>query len=153
MNLTDYMTEYRMLPRLDCRDKREIVARMVEALSVEGSVSSAAGLAADILRREDEEPTALGLGLALPHARSAKIDGIAVVVATLAEPLDMGAADGRPVDVVILSVGPLEDPRGMLRVLAKLARVVKQRGFLDSLRLAAGPQQMLMTVERAESNI
>jgi len=152
MNLTDYMTEYRMLPRLDCRDKREIVARMVGALSVEGSVSSAAGLAADILRREDEEPTAMGFGLALPHARSAKVDGIAVVVATLAEPLDMGAEDGRPVDVVILSVGPLEDPRGMLRVLAKLARVVKQRGFLDSLRLAAWPRQMMTAVERAESN-
>ena len=71
-------------------------------------------------------------------------------MATLDEPLDMGASDGRPVDVVMLSVGPLRDPRGMLRVLARLARLVKQKAFLDSLRGCDEPQEMLAAVKAAE---
>lgn len=150
MTLAAHMTPERMLPRLSCRDKREIIARMVAPLAADGTVSAPERLAADVLRRENEEPTAFGGGLSLPHARSPHIRELALVVATLAEPLDMGASDGRPVDVVMLSVGPLRDPRGMLRVLARLARLVKRKKFLDSLRGCEGPQEMLDAVKAAD---
>jgi mannitol/fructose-specific phosphotransferase system IIA component (Ntr-type) len=38
--------------------------------------------------------------------------------------------------VAILLVGPLGDSRQMLRVLARLARLVKDAQFLDTLRVA-----------------
>ena len=52
-------------------------------------------------------------------------------------PAGDGAADGRPADVVLLLVGPMGDPRLMLRVLARMARLVRQRTLLDDLRAAA----------------
>jgi len=51
--------------------------------------------------------------------------------------VDIPSEDGRPVDIVILLVGPEGDPRQMLRVLARLARLVRQEIFLQGLRGAA----------------
>ena len=48
-------------------------------------------------------------------------------VATLEQPLAIPAEDRQPVDVVILLVGPLGDPRQMLRILARLARLVNKQ--------------------------
>ena len=39
-------------------------------------------------------------------------------------------------DIVILLVGPQDDARQMLRVLARLARLVKDQTFLDRVRAA-----------------
>jgi hypothetical protein len=42
----------------------------------------------------------------------------------------------------VVLAGPPGDPRGMLRVLARLARQVRAGTLLDRLRLAATPQAM-----------
>ncbi len=113
MKFLDYTTVKGFLPQIKCRELREVVAALVETLQAEGVV------------QDGESLTRKSVHLA---------------VATLAEPLDLEAPDGRPVDVVIMLVGPQGDPREMLRVLARLARLVKGDSFLDDLRVAAdGP--------------
>ena len=61
---------------------------------------------------------------------------------TLANPLDLSAEDGRPVDLVVLIVGPLNQQRQMLQLLARLARLVNDTGFLNALRRAEDAQAM-----------
>lgn len=134
MGMQDYTTDDGFLLHLDCATVEDAVARLVGALAAEGDVSDPPALVAEVMRREVVGSTAIGGGLVIPHARFAGVARVRVAVATLAEPLDVGAADGRPVDVVILLVGPADDPRHMLRVLAGLARLVKQPGFAAGLR-------------------
>lgn len=140
MKFLDYTTVKGFLPQIKCRELREVVAALVETLQAEGVVQDGESLTREVLRREAADSTAIGAGLVLPHARCRDLKSVHLAVATLAEPLDLEAPDGRPVDVVIMLVGPQGDPREMLRVLARLARLVKGDSFLDDLRVAAdGP--------------
>ena len=68
---------------------------------------------------------------------------------TLARPLDIPAEDDRPVDIVILLVGPPNDPRQMLRVLARLARLVRLDSFLEGLRKADTAELLRAAFDRA----
>ena len=142
MKLLDYTTTRGFLPHVKCRSVRDAVGRLVGALAEAGEVADAEGVVAEVMRREAEGSTAIGGGLVIPHARHAAVPRVRVAVATLDEPLDVPSEDGRPVDVVILLVGPDGDPRQMLRVLARLARAVKSDAFLQSLRGAGGPDEL-----------
>ena len=134
MNLMDYTIETGFLPQLKCESLEQVVAQLVDTLVVEGAVAGGADLVREVMRREVEGSTAVGGGLMIPHARYSPLAEVRIAVATLAEPITGTAADNRPVDIVILLIGPEGDPRQMLRVLARLARLVKQGSFLDALR-------------------
>ncbi len=136
MDLQEYIPPTAYLPRLDCRHPGEVIERLVGALTESGCVGDAATLCAEVIARESDTSTAVGSGLAIPHTRSNQVDRIHLAVATLDRPVSMPSADGRPVDVFILIVGPDSDPRPMLRVLARLVRLVKDAGFLAGLRQA-----------------
>lgn len=142
MKLQDYTTEGGFLPHIKCADMAGAVGLLVQQLAADGGVTDPEGLVREVLHRENEGSTAIGGGLVIPHARYQGVGQVQVAVATLAEPLDIPAGDGQPVDVVILLVGPKGDPRQMLRVLARLARLVKQPEFLASLRLAPSAQDL-----------
>lgn len=142
MDLLDFTTPDGFLPRLDCNSLGEAVEQLVERLAAGGDVSSPDLLAQEVMRREIEGSTAIGGGLVIPHARFSGVRAVCLGVATLVEPLDLSAEDGRPVDIVILLVGPQKDPRQMLRVLARLARLVRQDAFLQSLRKAESADEL-----------
>lgn len=136
MNLMDYTTAGGFLPRLKCDTVAEAVARLVDQILDGGDLGSAQDLVREVMRRETEGSTAIGGGLVIPHARFGGVPEVRIAVATLAEPVNIPSEDGRPVDIVILLVGPDGDPRRMLRVLARLARLVRQESFLQGLREA-----------------
>jgi PTS system fructose-specific IIC component len=112
----------------------EVVAKLVDSLTPTGTVTDVDLLITHVLERERETATAIGGGLAVPHARSAAVTRLQMAVATLAQPLDLPAEDNRPVDLVVLIVGPLNQQRQMLQLLARLARQVKNDTFLNALR-------------------
>jgi mannitol/fructose-specific phosphotransferase system IIA component (Ntr-type) len=139
MKLVDYTTEASFLPRVECRDRAELLRQLVGALNDTLGLPDPEALVREVLRREDEGSTAVGQGLSLPHARFAGLHGVHLAVATLATPIspDADGEDSLPIDVVILIVGPRDDPRQLLRVLVRLTRLVRAGQLLPALRAGA----------------
>ena len=127
----------------------DAVVRLVDRLLDGGEISSATDLVDEVMRRETEGSTAIGGGLVIPHARFSGVKEVRLAVATLASPVDIPSEDGQPVDVVILLVGPEGDPRQMLRVLARLARLVRQESFLQDLRTASTAESLRAAFSKA----
>ena len=149
MNLMDYTSPGGFLPRLECPSVADAVVSLVDQLLEGVEVSSAADLVSEVMRRETEGSTAIGGGLVIPHARFSGVKEVRLSVATLASPVDIPSEDGLPVDVVILLVGPEGDPRQMLRVLARLARLVRQESFLQDLREASTAESLRAAFSKA----
>ena len=150
MKLLDYTTDNGFLPHIKCTSVDEAVAQLVAALEITGAVSNGEDLALEVMRREREGSTAIGGGLVIPHARHLGVKSMKVAVATLAEPLVIPSDDDQPVDIVILLVGPAQDPRMMLLVLARLARLVKNSDFLNELRDAGTGIELRKVFARAD---
>ncbi len=93
---------------------------------------------AALLAREAEASTALGGGVALPHARLAGLARPVGLLAQLARPVAWGALDGEPVDLAMCLVSPSGPPPVHLRALARLTRALRDRRLVALLRGARG---------------
>ena len=81
----------------------------------------------EVMRRETLGTTGIGRGVALPHARSAAVARLGVVLGRLPTPLDWHAIDAQPVRLVCLLLSPLSDPANHLRRLENLVRTLQDR--------------------------
>ncbi|KTT75258.1 PTS sugar transporter subunit IIA [Sphingomonas endophytica] len=84
--------------------------------------------------REKDGSTGFGNGVAIPHARIAGLTRIAVAVARLVQPIDYGAVDDAPVDVVVAMLSPPHAGAQHLKALARIARRLRDRALIAKLR-------------------
>ncbi|MBI6628466.1 PTS sugar transporter subunit IIA [Pontibaca salina] len=87
-----------------------------------------------LLDRESLGPTGVGHGVALPHARMAGIDRVAGVFILLEKPIDFGAVDRQPVDIVFALFAPEQAGVEHLKALALVARTLRDPSLCSKLR-------------------
>jgi mannitol/fructose-specific phosphotransferase system IIA component (Ntr-type) len=76
--------------------------------------------------------TALGDGVAVPHARLAGLARPLVCVGLSSAGVDWGAADGKAAHVVVLLLTPLEDAGAQLELIADVARTFRGEAMRQS---------------------
>jgi PTS system nitrogen regulatory IIA component len=104
------------------------------AAAVPGATTATtAGIGRGLRQREALGSTALGGGVALPHCRVSGLERSVVVVARLRSGVDYGAPDGAPVRLFVAIATPAEQPGSHLRLLADLARRLRDRGQVERL--------------------
>ncbi|MEM8978714.1 MAG: PTS sugar transporter subunit IIA [Pseudomonadota bacterium] len=99
----------------------------------------AASVSTALLEREELGPTGVGSGVALPHARLPEIDGVKGVFVRLERPLDFGAADRQPVDLMFGLFAPAESGVSHLKALALVSRMLRDSSVCMKLRANADP--------------
>lgn len=87
-----------------------------------------------LLAREKLGSTAMGNGVAIPHARLAGLKNILGVFAQLDRPVDFEAADGQGVDLIFALLAPQDAGADHLRALAKVSRLMRDAGVRAKLR-------------------
>jgi nitrogen PTS system EIIA component len=143
--LVDLLPKSRIVLQLLCTDWEDLISIAATRL---GKKIDHRDILKRVLAREKEAPTTLGGGFAAPHA---VVDGMpeALVLVTLAQPLDVPTPDGRPVCVALLLAGGNEG-RMHLELLARVARLASY-DIADELIAAPSPEKVRAVVERIES--
>jgi PTS system nitrogen regulatory IIA component len=93
--------------------------------------------------REDLGSTALGRGVALPHARLHGELPPVMLFARLYRPVDFEARDEEPVDLVILVLWPEASSEGFLPTLSETCRALREPQVLRRLRLAKTAEEVV----------
>jgi PTS system nitrogen regulatory IIA component len=93
--------------------------------------------------RERLGSTALGRGVALPHARLEGDVPPVVIFARLRRPVEFEARDEEPVDLVILVLWPEASPEGFLPTLSETCRSLREPQVLRRLRSAQAPEEVV----------
>lgn len=105
---------------------------------------NAKGLKEELLEREKVMTTAVGNGIAIPHPRRPlveKIDEGKIIVAYLAEPLDMGAPDVRKVFAMFVLLSSSAERH--IKSLTDLATLFKNEEFKKQLQQLPDKTQLL----------
>lgn len=95
-----------------------------------------------LLAREKLGSTAMGNGVAIPHARIPGLEQIVGIVARLEKPVDFDAADGQGVDLMFTLLAPEEAGADHLRALARVSRLLRDDAVLVKLRSSADPEAL-----------
>lgn len=115
----------------------ERIGRMVE----EETGIDAGRIAGALWTREQQGSTAVGHGVAIPHAAVSGMEEAHAAVLRLTTPVDWHAFDRMPVDLVVALVGPVGD-HGHLRRLAYVSRLMRSDAMREKLRGSKEPEGM-----------
>ena len=150
MRLSHYIRPDLVLTDLEGDGVETIVHRLATHLETKGAVQSAAVVERALLERERAHTTAMGHGMALPHAT---IEGLAepvLGVAVAPEPIQFGPAGTEPVRIFFLLLSPPGRESEHIKLLARICRLVRHPGFVDSLHGAGSGRAALDVIERVD---
>jgi PTS system nitrogen regulatory IIA component len=107
-----------------------------------------------ICQREELGSTGMGDGVAVPHARLADVQQPVGIFARLKQPVDFGAIDERPVDLIFMILLPTSSQGGQLNALACAARALRESEIRSDLRKTVSTDaayRLLTTTDRIQS--
>ena len=101
--------------------------------------------------RERLGTTGFGGGVAIPHGRVAGLESIRAAFVRLEKPIDYGAIDDLPVDLVFMLLSPADAGAEHLKALAQVSRRLRDRAFVAKLRGAGSPDALYALFASAET--
>jgi PTS system nitrogen regulatory IIA component len=136
--------------RLPGTSRDEVFAEFASRLEAVGAVPDAGELVGRLVKRERDGCTGVGRGIAIPHCRLDALDGEVVAFATTEQPVEFGASDGAPVDLIFLVASPTQAAAAHLQAVARVSRLLRQTGLAESLRAARSREELTATLREAE---
>lgn len=100
--------------------------------------------------RESLGPTAVGHGVALPHARVENVDSVKGVFVRVENPVDFGAADRKPVDLFFCLFAPHSAGVEHLKALALISRTMRDSSVCNKLRSNANAETLYAIMTEAQ---
>lgn len=121
---------------------RDSVLHAAARLIGNASPTQTAAVGESLRQRERLGSTAIGHGVAIPHGRSNAFDEARAAFLKLQHPVDFGATDGEPVDLVFAMAVPEHFTQQHLQWLSELAERFADRAYRDALRGAGDVVQL-----------
>lgn len=140
--LMEYLPESHILMNLKAKEKFTAIEEMVQFLKKKKLLEDADDALELLRQREEIYSTGIGRSLAVPHALSKKIEKTILLLAFLKKGIPFESIDQSPVHFVFLLLGPEENQRTHLQILAKIARFFRDRELRDELMKAKTAKQL-----------
>ncbi|KAA2284873.1 PTS sugar transporter subunit IIA [Arenimonas fontis] len=136
MHLLDLLSPARVKTGVAALGKKRLLEQLASLLAAGEGGETERTVYESLCARERLGSTGLGHGVAIPHGRSARAGSAVGAFVRLAEPVDFGAPDGRPVDLFFALVVPEHYAQQHLLLLSQLAEMFGDEAFRTSLREA-----------------
>lgn len=89
-----------------------------------------------LAERERLGSTAVGGGVAIPHARFSGLSELKAAFVRLSTPVDFESPDGEPVDLLMILFAPEGNQAMHVRAMASAARILRDKKICEKLRSA-----------------
>ncbi|OON90656.1 MAG: hypothetical protein ATN32_03480 [Candidatus Epulonipiscium fishelsonii] len=120
---------------LKASDKIDAIKKLAKLIEKQGRLESYDEYVQSVLDRENEFSTNMGMGIAIPHGKSASVKVPTVAFAKVKKEMDWGEGDD-PINMIFLLAVPGTDESNAnehLRILAALSRKLIHDEFRTSL--------------------
>ena len=149
MRLSHLLCTRGILPEVRARDKWSFFRDLSRILAEEVGIP-VERIEQALTERERLGSTALGEGVALPHARIPLLSRLYVSVARSPGGIEFDSPDGQPVYLIFTVLAPEEACEAYLRCLSYLARLLKYGEFREALLSAHSREEMIEIIRRYE---
>lgn len=150
MLLTELLTPEQVVVPLSARDKAGVIAELTHHL-VDQSGGTFQEVLSAVEEREAVLSTGIGFGVAIPHARSSAVRELCMVCGVSPEPIPFDSIDAEPVRLFFLIVGPESSAGQHVKVLSRIARLVRKDHFRQQLCLARSPAEFYAVLQEEEA--
>ena len=153
MRLTDYLEPDLILVDLDADGVEAAIDAMVARLHEAGKIDDPDAIRQAVLEREASHTTALGNGVAVPHATLEDLDRCRVVVAVSPGGVPFGPDDleSGPERLFFMLLSPDDEGGTHIKLLARIVRLVRRPRFVEALVSAETAESVLEEIEREDA--
>jgi fructose-specific phosphotransferase system IIA component len=103
-----------------------------------------------ILRRENLESTGIGMGVALPHARTSAVRRTALAFGRSDKGVDFNSLDSKPCHLVFLIVAPEDRKTEYIMTLARVSKLLRREDVRSELGQADTAEAVLEVLRSHE---
>ncbi|MBQ3329885.1 MAG: PTS sugar transporter subunit IIA [Ruminococcus sp.] len=150
MRITDLLKLQAIQVNAKVSTKSEAIDTLVALHDKCGNLKDVAAYKAGILKREEEGTTAIGMEVAIPHAKSPAVKAPALAAITVANGVDYGSPEG-DLSKLIFMIAATMDGDVHLDVLARLMQMLMHEDFTDKLKAAKTPKEFLDIIDAQET--
>jgi len=120
-------------------DKAKALSLLAEMLS-KGAPVTRGEVERVLVEREGLQSTGIGEGVAIPHGALPQLDAQSAALLIVPEGVAFDAIDGAPVNILFAVIGPKRATGEHLKTLARVSRLLRNKGFRDQLVGASAAQ-------------
>ena len=152
MQIMDFLSKKAIVMDIKSTKKEEVIKELVDALVNSGDIEkrSRNKLIDSLMARESLGSTAIGQGIAIPHAKSDCVDKLIAAFGLSKKGVDFDSLDGEPTHIFFLLVAPEDAAGPHLKALARISRMLKDKFLKDSLILAKDEKTMLNIIAKED---
>jgi PTS system nitrogen regulatory IIA component len=141
----DFLSKKAIVMEMKSAKKEDAIKELVDALINAGDIDQVdrAKLLEALMAREQLGSTAIGQGVAIPHA---KMEGVQKLVAAFGlsqKGVNFDSLDGEPAHIFFLLLAPQDSAGPHLKALARISRLLKDKYFRDNLRACRDDKEIV----------
>ena len=142
MNLKNLVSPESVVCNADIASKKRALELLADLLAQQVNADQSLDIFHQLTEREKLGSTALGHGIALPHARTEPCEQAVGAFIKLKQGIDFDSPDDIPTDLLFALMVPKEHTEEHLEILAGLASLFNDRQFRHNLREASNDAEL-----------
>ena len=150
MRITDLLKKEGVRIGAAPADKAEAIEQLVALHELCGDLNDTAAYREGILAREALGTTAIGMEIAIPHAKSEAVKAPALTAMTVPGGVDYGSPDGEPCKLLFM-IAATPDGDVHMEVLARMMQLLMDMDLTEKLKNASSPEEFLALIDAAET--
>ncbi|MFA4984316.1 MAG: PTS sugar transporter subunit IIA [Candidatus Omnitrophota bacterium] len=152
MKITDFLSIKAISTDLKSTKKEDVMKELVDVLINAGEVEKdrRSRLIDSLMTRESLGSTAIGQGVAIPHAKSEHIKKLVAAFGLSKNGVDFDSLDGEMVYIFFLLLAPQDSAGPHLKALARISRLLKDKYFRDSLKSSADANAVIKIITQED---
>ncbi len=151
MKITDLLRPEAIKVGATATSRDDAIDQLVALQDAAGNITDKVAYKKAIMAREEEFSTAVGDGIAIPHAKTAAVKRPGLAAMTVPGGTDWNSLDGAPADLMFMIAAPEGENNAHLEILAQLSKLLMHQEFADALRAAKTPEEFMAAIDAAEA--
>lgn len=150
MRIVDLLCRESIQLNASPKSKAEAVDLLVALQVKGGNIADPDEYKKGILAREEQGSTAVGEGIAIPHAKSAAVKAPSLAAITVPDGVDYEALDDEPSNLLFMIAAPAGGGDVHLEVLSRLMTILMDEDFRANLLAAKDKEEFLKVIDDME---
>jgi PTS system fructose-specific IIC component len=151
MKITELLKKESVELHVKVSGKESAIDRLVDLMGKGGRLNDKAVYKEEILKREAHGSTAVGEGIAIPHAKTAAVKEAGLAAMVVPEGVDYEAFDGVPAKLIFMIAAPEGGADLHLEALSRLSTLLMDTDFREDLMNAQSKEEFLKLIDDKES--
>lgn len=152
MQIMDFLSKKAIITDIKSTKKVDVIRELVDALINSGDIEKKCRnkLIDALMNRESLGSTAIGQGIAIPHAKSDCVEKLVAAFGLSKKGVDFDSLDGELAYIFFLLIAPQDSAGPHLKALARISRLLKDKYFRDTLRACEDEKSLLKIISEED---